>query len=162
MHAVNLAIVFSMCMLPNSNPLGMTSEFGLIQSMLKTMITRSDRIFVTEIFPGVIVPFKNNDEGEITSEQERINGMVKNLDLKERSLSSATEVSENEGQEDAIKGATPKRVEDEIDDASDPTEIDVRSLNAPRVRSRTVHSFDSNSQSDSNTKRDSSQEVSVF
>ncbi|KAK9451389.1 uncharacterized protein V1518DRAFT_8378 [Limtongia smithiae] len=46
MHAVNLAIVFSMCMLPSTNTVSMSSEFGLIQAMLRTMISFPDLIFV--------------------------------------------------------------------------------------------------------------------
>ncbi|KAK7207768.1 hypothetical protein BZA70DRAFT_244169 [Myxozyma melibiosi] len=67
MHAVNLAIVFSMCMLPNNDALGMTSEFGLIQSMLRTMITSSDRIFANELFPGVIFPRDRSLRGSIST-----------------------------------------------------------------------------------------------
>ncbi|KAK9453924.1 hypothetical protein V1511DRAFT_461621 [Dipodascopsis uninucleata] len=45
MHAVNLAIVFSMSLLPNGNPFAATSDLGAIQTVLRAMISYPDRIF---------------------------------------------------------------------------------------------------------------------
>ncbi|KAK9484975.1 hypothetical protein V1527DRAFT_441962 [Lipomyces starkeyi] len=52
MHAVNLAIVFSMSLLPGTNPFSMSSDLGSIQTMLRTMITYSGQIFTADYNPG--------------------------------------------------------------------------------------------------------------
>ncbi|KAK9236168.1 hypothetical protein V1525DRAFT_231081 [Lipomyces kononenkoae] len=52
MHAVNLAIVFSMSLLPGNNPFSMSSDLGSIQTMLRTMIVYSSQIFTDNYNPG--------------------------------------------------------------------------------------------------------------
>ncbi|KAJ8101998.1 hypothetical protein POJ06DRAFT_74971 [Lipomyces tetrasporus] len=52
MHAVNLAIVFSMSLLPGNNPFSMSSDLGSIQTMLRTMITYASQIFSADYSPG--------------------------------------------------------------------------------------------------------------
>ncbi|KAK9367480.1 hypothetical protein V1509DRAFT_626777 [Lipomyces kononenkoae] len=52
MHAVNLAIVFSMSLLPSNNPFSMSSDLGSIQTMLRTMIMYSSQIFTENYDPG--------------------------------------------------------------------------------------------------------------
>lgn len=46
MGAVNLAIVFGMGLAPNmSNPLGISPDLGLYQTMVKTWITHAEEVF---------------------------------------------------------------------------------------------------------------------
>ncbi|KAK9469880.1 hypothetical protein V1512DRAFT_245311 [Lipomyces arxii] len=52
MHAVNLAIVFSMSLLPAGSTLSMSSDLGALQTMLRTMITNQEQIFVSGFLPG--------------------------------------------------------------------------------------------------------------
>lgn len=55
MHAVNLAIVFSMSLLPSSSSTAlMNTELGSMQTILKVMITSHDRIFGEDVLDDVI------------------------------------------------------------------------------------------------------------
>lgn len=104
MHAVNLAIVFSMSFLPNSSSTqSVSNDLGAMQTMLKTMINAHDQIFmelpeedVDGPLPSQLPPLSTDhffglDEGRLPPPQLNIEseseGSVKSLDAITRNLS---------------------------------------------------------------------------
>lgn len=105
MHAVNLAIVFSMSFLPNSSSTqSVSNDLGAMQTMLKTMINSHEQIF-TELqeddvdgpLPSQLPPLSTDhffdlDESRLQPPQLNIEseseGSVKSLDALSRKMSN--------------------------------------------------------------------------
>ena len=90
MHAVNLAIVFSMSFLPNSSSTqSVSNDLGAMQTMLKTMINAHDQIFmelpeedVDGPLPSQLPPLSTDhffglDEGRLPPPQLNIESSLK-------------------------------------------------------------------------------------